>query len=37
MPCHAHAALLQNGMVMAWHGRGMGAAWNVRIKHGRTV
>jgi hypothetical protein len=27
----------QNGMVVAWHGRSMGAAWHVRIKHGLTV
>jgi hypothetical protein len=27
----------QNGMVVAWHGRGMSAAWHVRIKYGRTV
>jgi hypothetical protein len=27
----------QNGMVVAWHGRGMGAVWHVWIKHGCTV
>jgi hypothetical protein len=27
----------QNGMVVVWHGRGMGAASHVWIKHGRTV
>jgi hypothetical protein len=25
------------GMVVAWHRRGMGAAWYVRIKHSRTA
>jgi hypothetical protein len=46
MPCHtapmpsctvALRSSFQNGMVMAWHGRGMGAVWHVWIKHGRTV
>jgi hypothetical protein len=48
-PCHALATSFfsldgravpwpeKNGMVRAWHGRGMGMAWKVWIKHGRTV
>ena len=32
--CHG---LEKNGMVRAWHGRGMGMAWQVRIRNGRTV
>jgi len=29
--------LEKNGKVGAWHGRGMGMAWQVSIRHGRTV
>jgi hypothetical protein len=29
--------LEKNGMVGAWHGRGMGMAWQVWIRQGRTV
>jgi hypothetical protein len=29
--------LEKNGMVRAWHGRGMRMAWQVCIRHGRTV
>jgi hypothetical protein len=27
----------QNGVVVAWHGRDMVAAWHVLIKHGGTA
>jgi hypothetical protein len=44
MPCDAYAARavalrsrFQKGMVVAWHGRGMGDALHVLIKHSRTV
>jgi len=29
--------LEKNSMVSAWHGRGMGMAWQMWIRHGRTV
>jgi hypothetical protein len=39
MPCCAVAlrSRFHNGMVVALHGNGTGAAWRVWIKHGRTV
>jgi len=29
--------LEKNGMVREWHGRSMGIAWQISIRHGRTV
>jgi hypothetical protein len=39
MPHRAVALIsrFQNGIVVAWHGPGMGAAWHVWIKHGCIV